>query len=139
MTDIFSTILSPPGFFHPQLSIVTQAAFRASYGVLLMATLIMVLPHWQRFFLSERWGGYAQSTPDVDLIQNPIVTRIIAVVWLALAIMLIVGWHPVLASAINLVLCRYFFIHMRWKGILRGFGAPGFITYWTGLVVFLLS
>ena len=26
---------------------------------------------------------------------------------------------------------------MRWKGILRGMGAPGFIAYWVGTAVFL--
>jgi hypothetical protein len=28
---------------------------------------------------------------------------------------------------------------LRWKSVLRGMGAPGFISYWTGLAVFLLE
>ena len=28
---------------------------------------------------------------------------------------------------------------MRWKGILRGMGAPGFMTYWLALATFLLE
>ena len=44
-----------------------------------------------------------------------------------------------MAGTCQLALCRYFFIHMRWKGVLRGMGAPGFMAYWTGLAVFLLE
>src|SRR5439155_11925927 len=37
------------------------------------------------------------------------------------------------------ILARYFFIQMRWKSVLRGMGAPGFMTYWLSVVVFLLE
>ena len=49
------------------------------------------------------------------------------------------GWCGPWAALVNLVLCRYFFIHMRWKGVLRGMGAPGFMAYWLALAVFLLE
>ena len=54
-------------------------------------------------------------------------------------ILLVIGRYTVTFSLINLILCRYFFIHMRWKGILRGMGAPGFMTYWLGACVFFLE
>jgi hypothetical protein len=61
------------------------------------------------------------------------------VLWALSAAALIAGWAMPWAALVNLVFCRYFFIHMRWKGVLRGMGAPGFIAYWTGLAVFLLE
>jgi hypothetical protein len=53
--------------------------------------------------------------------------------------LLILGRHTVAAALFNLVLCHYFFIWMRWRGVLRGMGAPGFLCYWLGLAVFLLE
>jgi len=123
----------------PELGLATQALIRAAYGVLMTATLLQALPEARRFFLSERWGGYAKSQPDVDLIQNPFVMPALFAVWMAAAVALAVGWWMPWPAVVNLILCRYFFIHMRWKGVLRGMGAPGFIAYWLGAVVSLLE
>jgi hypothetical protein len=60
-------------------------------------------------------------------------------VWMAAAVALAMGWWMPWPAVVNLILCRYFFIHMRWKGVLRGMGAPGFIAYWLGAVVTLLD
>lgn len=89
--------------------------------------------------MSERWGGYAQSSRDVDFIQNPIVSPVIAALWLACALLITLGRWTVWAALLNLILCRYFFVRMRWKGVLRGMGAPGFMAYWLAAVVFLLE
>lgn len=125
--------------FLPDLGLGTQALIRGSYGVLMMATLLQALPEARRFFLSERWGGYAKSQADIDLIQNPLVMPVLFAVWLTAAISLTVGWWMPWPALVNLGLCRYYFIHMRWKGILRGMGAPGFMAYWLGAVVCLLE
>ena len=101
--------------------------------------LLLALPHWRRYFLSERWGGYGQSDPSVDLLQSPIGSTTVAATWFCCAVLISSGTFTVAAAAINLLLCRYFFVQMRWKGLLRGFGAPGFMAYWTGLVLFLLE
>ena len=127
------------GSFLPQLSASTQAFIRAAYGVLMLATLLQALPEARRFFVSERWGGYAKSSRGVDAVQNPVAMPLLLGVWLTAAVMLVAGWASVWAALANLALCRYFFIQMRWKGILRGMGAPGFMAYWTGLAVFLLE
>lgn len=132
-------ILSPDSFFPPPLSPATWASIRLAYGVLLLGTLILALPHWHRFFRSERWGGYAESRVDVDLIHNPIVSSLVALVWLASSVAITIGWWTVIAALINLLLCRYFFVRMRWKGVLRGMGAPGFMSYWLAAVVFLIE
>ena len=123
----------------PVLTPETQAFFRVAYGVLLMATLLHLIPQARRFFVSERWGGYAQSAWDVDAVQNPVVLPIVLSVWVACSALLIVGWSSVWVALVNLLLCRYFFIYMRWKGILRGMGAPGFMTQWLAGAVFLLE
>jgi len=125
--------------FLPDLGVATQAVIRGAYGVLMTATLLQALPEARRFFLSERWGGYARSQTDVDLIQNPFVMPALLVVWMAAAVALAAGWWMPWPAVINVILCRYFFIHMRWKGVLRGMGAPGFIAYWLGAVVTLLE
>ena len=123
----------------PDLGIATQALVRVTYGVLMTATLLQALPEARRFFLSERWGGYAKSQADVDLIQNPFVMPALIALWLAAAVSLTAGWWMPWPAVVNLILCRYFFIHMRWKGVLRGMGAPGFIAYWLAAVVTLFE
>ncbi|HWU36476.1 MAG TPA: hypothetical protein VN203_02450 [Candidatus Acidoferrum sp.] len=125
--------------FLPDLSASAQTFIRTAYGLLLLGTLLIALPHGRRFFGTERWGGYAVSTPQTDCVQNPIVYPILIVAWLTFGILLSVGVWTVGVAFGNLLLCRYFFIHMRWKGVLRGMGAPGFLTYWLGAAVFLLE
>src|SRR5438105_12820998 len=98
-----------------------------------------MLPQARRFFLSERWGGYAESSRAVDAVQNPIVMPVALAAWLLSAVLLVVGQWTVAAALVNLVLARYFGIFMRWRGALRGMGAPGFMTYWLAIAVFLLE
>jgi hypothetical protein len=126
-------------FLHQTLSPAAQAFLRCGYGVLLLLTLVQAAFQARRFFVSERWGGYAQSERRVDLVQNPYLLPVIIGVWMACAALLIAGRLTVMASLVNLLLCRYFFIAMRWKGVLRGMGAPGFMTYWLAACVFFLE
>ena len=126
-------------FLHPALSLGTQAALRTAYGVLLLLTLGLTLPQARRFFVSDRWGGYARSDPRVDLVQNPYLLGVVQLAWFTCALLLVLGRYVVAAALVNLVLCRYFFIGMRWKGVLRGMGAPGFMTYWLAACVFFLE
>jgi hypothetical protein len=123
----------------PDLSIHLQAFIRAGYGVLLLLTLLWAIPHWRRYFLSERWGGWSESKPTVDVVQNPAVMPVVLLVWVAAAAALIVGRWTVASALVNLIFCRYFFVAMRWNGVLRGMGAPGFMTYWLGAAVFFLE
>lgn len=122
----------------PELSPQAFAFFRTAYGVLLLGMLLMTLPHGRRFFVSERWGGYGQSAPDVDALQNPVVHPMLMATWFGSAVLLTVGWWTFWAALTNLMLCRYFFVRMRWKSVARGLGAPGFMTYWLGAALFVL-
>jgi hypothetical protein len=134
-----NSIIAIQDFLHPQISVNVQALFRMAYGVLLLGTLLWTLPQWRRFFVSERWGGYAKSSRDVDVIQNPYVSPVVAAVWFLCAALITLGWWSVWAALLNLLLCRYFFVRMRWRGVLRGMGAPGFMSYWMAAAVFLLE
>jgi len=115
------------------------AFIRIAYGVLMLLTLAASLPHARRYFVSERWGGYAQSTPWIDAVQNPFVSRLILAAWCAAALCLVAGRFVVPAAGLSLGLCYYFFVRTRWKSALRGMGAPGFIAFWLGAAVFLLE
>ena len=127
------------GSVFPHLSPSTQSFIRITYGLLIIATLVQSLPHARRFFVSERWGGYAERGPGVDWLQNPFALPLVLAAWFGAAFALVLGWWVVPAALVNGVLCRYFFIHMRWRGLLRGMGAPGFIANWLGLAVILLD
>ncbi len=123
----------------PDLSLTTQAFVRIAYGIMLFGMLSITLPQGRRFFLSERWGGYARSSRDVDAIQNPVIYPFVMAGWFCCAAFIAAGWWTVWAALVNLLLCRYFFIHMRWRGVARGMGAPGFMTYWFAAAIFLLE
>jgi uncharacterized membrane protein YphA (DoxX/SURF4 family) len=132
-------IFSPQPFLSPELSLHAQAFIRTAYGLLLCGSLMLALPHWRRFFLSERWGGYAQSLREVEFVQNPVTAPLVLAVWWACGVLIAAGvWSP-WPAVLNLLFCRYFFIAMRWKGLARGMGAPGFVLYWGGLSVVLLE
>lgn len=126
-------------FFTPRLSEPAQALLRISYGALQLLFLLQALPVARWFFVSERWGGYAKSHPLVDRIQNPRTLILVMAAWFASAIGLTAGVETVLCAFVNLLLCRYFFVHMRWKGVLRGGGAPGHMNYWIAACVFFLE
>ena len=125
------------GSVFPNLSLSTQSFIRTTYGLLIIATLVQSLPHARRFFVSERWGGYAERGPGVDWLQNPFALPLVLTAWFGAAFALTLGWWVVPAALVNGILCRYFFIHMRWRGVLRGMGAPGFIANWLGLAVLI--
>lgn len=112
---------------------------RLGLGVLMLLTLLRTLPLAKYYFISERWGGYGERGWRVDLVQNPVVFPIVFVAWVAANLALLANWQTVIAAALNLLFAYYFFIAMRWRGVLRGMGAPGFIAYWLGAAVFLLE
>jgi hypothetical protein len=123
----------------PEMSVTTQAVFRAAYGTVLLGTVLWNSLQGRRFFISERWGGYGQQSVRVDVLQNPVCYPLILAVWIASAVGIILGWGGIWPALVNVLLCRYYFIAMRWSGVLRGMGAPGFMTYWLGVAVLLLE
>jgi hypothetical protein len=132
------SLLCPPDLL-PDLTDSTLAFFRLAYGLLLLGTLLLAFRNGLRFFLSDRWGGYAKSSAAVDALHNPIVMPLVMAVWLTSAVLLTVGEGTIWAAAINAALCYYYFIWMRWRGVLRGMGAPGFMTWWLAAAVLVLE
>jgi len=123
----------------PDLSPALQGSLRTGYGLLLLGTLLMTWPHARRFFVSERFGGYAQANPVWDRIHHPVTTQAVMVLWVACALLIATGHWTIWAAFVNLILCRHFFIGMRWKSLLRGMGAPGFMSHWLAACVFFLE
>jgi hypothetical protein len=126
-------------FLNPQLSLSMQIFYRTTYGIIMLGTLIMMLPHCKRFFMSEKWKGYVQDSPSTNFIQNPVVIPVVMTLWLASVACLATGTFVIPASILNLIFCHYFFIQMRWKSLTRGCGAPGFMSYWLAQSVFWLE
>jgi len=123
----------------PSIGPSVADALRIGCGVLMLATLVRLVPDARRYFLSERWGGYGERGWRVDLIQNPVVMPALLVAWIGACIALAAGWSPTIAAVINLACCYYFFIAMRWRGVLRGLGAPGFMATWLAAAVLLIE
>lgn len=123
----------------PDLSAQAQMFIRTAYALMLLATLVWALPHGRRFFLSERFGGYAESNRWRDIVHSAAAYPFVIAVWIGCAALLLIDRATVPAAIVNVILCRHYFIRMRWKGVLRGMGAPGFMTYWTGVAVLLLE
>ena len=123
----------------PGISPAVADAVRIGCGVLMLVTLVRLVPDARRYFLSERWGGYGERGWRVDSIQNPVVLPVVLMAWIGACIALAAGRYPTIAAAINLGCCYYFFIAMRWRGVLRGLGAPGFIATWLAAAVFLIE
>lgn len=126
-------------FAFPSLSPASLELVCRAYGLVLTAFLLWTAPLSRWFFLSERWGGYASSTPEAEILHNPWARPLLLGAWFTCSWGLLCGRQTVLCAAINLALCWYFFVFMRWRGILRGGGAPGFMNFWVAACVFFLS
>jgi len=105
----------------------------------MLATLVWMWPNRRRYFLSDRWGGYAQSQPAIDRLHHPLVYPLVLALWAASAVALAANVMVVPAAMVNVLFCRYYFVQMEWRGLLRGMGAPGYMSYWLGVVVLLLE
>jgi hypothetical protein len=124
---------------YAQLSPATEAAFRTVYGVLLLLQLIWTWPHVRRFFCSERFGGYIESSPARDRLHTVASAYAVILVWMLVAAALIANRFVLAASLVNFALAYYFFVHIRWQTILRGMGAPGHMNYWIAAFLLLLA
>ncbi len=125
--------------FLPTLSVSTQVVIRTAYGLAMLATILWTLLPGIWFFRSERWGGYGDRSPRAELLQNPFAHILLTGLWLVSVVSLIRGHNTVWFAAVNLAICWYYFVHMRWHSLLRGMGAPGFFCYWMGAAVLILE
>lgn len=121
------------------LSFPMQALLRSAYGLCLLGTLLFTIPHAHRFFATQAQAGYLDSSPWRDRLLSPAGRSLVLLSWLWSACSLVLGQYSLLAALTALCWARYFFVEMRWKGICRGMGAPGFMLYWLGALVFFLE
>lgn len=132
---MFNTLTALP---LAQLSPSAEAALRISYGLLLSLQILVTLPNARRYFATERFGGYMESTPALDRLHTPLSAVLICAVWFCAALCIALNIWLLPAALINFALARYFYIGTRWQSILRGMGAPGHMSHWlAALMVFL--
>lgn len=122
-----------------EMSPEVQALLRTSYGLLTLLLLGLSLPNAHRFFSTEKYGGYAESNRLKDILLSPFGRVLILSSWTCAACWLLAGKQTVVAALFALICCRYFFVSARWTSIARGMGAPGFMLYWLGALVFMLE
>jgi hypothetical protein len=123
------------GAFSP----AAETAFRTAYGLLLLLQLIWTWPHAGRFFTTERYGGYIESSLVRDRAHTPLTAWAVISLWTLCATALIAGIAVLPAALAVAVLSYYFFLRLRWKTILRGMGAPGHMNYWIASFIALLA
>ncbi len=104
-----------------------------------MILLVRLWPLLRFYMTSERDGGYLRSSPKTDWLFNIRVARVVYGVWFLTAFGLTFGKFTLLASFLNFLFCFTYFIRTRWISVARGMGAPGFMPYWIGTLVFLLE
>jgi hypothetical protein len=123
---------------YADLSPRAELLFRLGYASLLLIQLGYTWPNASRYFVSQRFGGYITSSPLRDRLHTPLNAFVIMALWTLCALGLLSGKFILAAALLNAILCRYFFVALRWRSILRGMGAPGHMNYWFATVLFLL-
>lgn len=126
-------------FFRPELSPYVQDWIRIVYGGLLLAQQICLIPLARLYFTSENDAGYMDPSKRWPWAQKPAAVFIWFSLWTFSAAALVTGRYVLLAAAFNLVFSYLYFIRTRWTSILRGMGAPGYMTFWLAALVFFLE
>lgn len=121
------------------LSQSVQAFLRSGFAICTLGMLLLSLPSAKRFFGSEKYGGYADDEPLLNIVFSPLGRILVLSSWFAAATWLLVDKHTVIASLVCLICSRFCFIALRWRSISRGMGAPGFMLYWLAALIFFLE
>jgi hypothetical protein len=121
------------------LSWPVQTLIRSGFALCMLGMLGLSLPSAKRFFGSEKYNGYADDEPLLNVLFSPLGRVVVLASWIAAACWLLLDQHTVLAALVCLVWCRFCFIGLRWRSISRGMGAPGFMLYWLSALVFFLE
>lgn len=124
---------------YPQFNADLQASFVSLYGIMMSVTIALTWAQRKHFLLTEKWHGYTESNLSTERIQNPRTLPWILSLWLCASLCLTFTYALPAAALINWLICRYFFIAMRWKSLTRGFGAPGYFCYWLATAVLILE
>lgn len=112
--------------------------FARLYAVIWLVE-IGLTSRWLRiFFGSEVNGGYRDDF-KVRMLNGGWFQQVVIAIWGTIHIFILVSefWQGFLAAA--LFLNHHHFVRERWRSLLRGMGAPGFMLYWMSAAVLLLS
>lgn len=122
----------------PAFSPSAQAALRIGYGLLLVAQLLIVAPHFRRLYGSERYGGFVESSRFADRFLAPGPLAAVWGGWLLCALLLAAGTATLTVALANALLARYFFVVSR-RNNLNGQGAIGRFNHWMAVCIALIE
>lgn len=136
----FAELLSEGAFLNPILhpSIQVLIRFAGSALELIFFTLI-IGQNWRLFFRSTEENGYVLENAPLQFLYKNKTSNLIFAVWFFSLFLTIEGQYSVIGSFVNLILCHHYFIRLRWAGLGRGLGAPGFMTFWLAGLIFALE
>ena len=124
--------------WRPVIGEASLALLVRGYGVLLLVTLALLAPRARRMLMGASSGGYTDPSPWRDRLLRPALVWPMLAVWMAAAVALTLGQRVLVAATIAAALARVYFVGLRWTSASRGFGAPGFMTYWVGAAIAVL-
>ena len=102
--------------------------------------LLSIFSIFPTFSAHKDFSGLITKAP-IWFRLTKIKSRLIWYLWLLVDVLacLFSGDLKVFLLFVATCLSRYFFVYQRYRGMGRGFGAPGFMSYWTLLYVFLFE
>jgi len=112
--------------------------FAKIYSVIWLVELGLSWRWLRIFFGSEVNGGYRDDY-NFRIFNFSFIQQAVTFVWVALHLMILTTWFWKEALVIIVFLNHHHFIRERWKSLLRGMGAPGFMLYWMSASILLLS
>lgn len=122
-----------------QVSASVQILLRVGLAFCTLGAIGLTLPQANRFLGTAKRGGYIEDSPWLTPLFSPVGRAVILSSWTAAACWLLLGSHTIPAACLSLVWSRTLFIHLRWRSLSRGMGAPGFMLYWLSALVFCLE
>ena len=98
--------------------------------ILFLLDLISYTPYFNIFY----GKGYNKG-----FLTNKALLSIIYLLWFSSILFLFFGKYTLISSFALTVLFRHYFINGRWKSLYRGGGAPGFMSHYAAMFIFLFE
>ena len=121
------------------LSDSVQGLIRVGFALCTLGMLGLSLPNGHRFFGTASRQGYLDDSRVLTRLLSPWGRVLVLSSWIAAACWLLADRHTVAAAAICFGWSRLFFVKLRWRGLARGMGAPGFMLSWLSCLVLALE
>jgi len=95
---------------------------------------VLLIPNYKRIFSEKKFGGYL----DRKNVSFKFESELVTVIWILLNSLLLLEIKITYVSFALLLICYYYFIFHRFTSISRGMGAPGYFTFFTNKINFLI-